>query len=123
MRCLLNCARLNFVFFDDPEAVRPKPRTGSQEALETDIDWVRKHTEFGEHARRWDDRRPPRSAWVAATPAGALDEAERWIGSARAAPRCRPRRRRLLSSPAARHIRAAATVVGIGLAAGFVCRA
>src|SRR5262245_13248738 len=47
-------------------------------ALNTNIDWIRKHTEFGEAARRWD----------AAGRAGglllrspALEQAEHWIGS------------------------------------------
>jgi hypothetical protein len=44
--------RLNFVFFDDPvqfEASVDK----LADALRTDIGWIRRHTEFGEAARRW----------------------------------------------------------------------
>jgi hypothetical protein len=44
--------RLNFIFFDDP--VRFDVAADQlAEALQTDIVWVRQHTEFGEAARRW----------------------------------------------------------------------
>jgi hypothetical protein len=45
-------ARLNFIFFDD-EARFDESVNRLAEALATDIDWIRKHTEFGESARRW----------------------------------------------------------------------
>ena len=67
--------RLNFIFFDDPDHFEASADKLA-EALHTDIGWIRKHTEFGETARRWaeSDRqgglllRPP-----------VLEEAEYWI--------------------------------------------
>src|ERR1700761_658580 len=50
--------RLNFIFCDDParfEAVFDQ----LAEALRTDIGWIRKHTEFGEAARRWSETGRP----------------------------------------------------------------
>jgi len=44
-----------FVFFDD-EARFEESTARLADALSTDIEWIRKHTEFGELARRW--RRP-----------------------------------------------------------------
>jgi formylglycine-generating enzyme required for sulfatase activity len=44
--------RLNFIFFDNPtdfDAGADK----LADALQTDIDWIRQHTEYGEAARRW----------------------------------------------------------------------
>src|SRR6266478_4916251 len=51
-------ARLNFIFFDD-DARFDESANRLAEALATDIDWIRKHTAFGEVARRWSsDGRP-----------------------------------------------------------------
>ena len=68
-------ARLNYIFFDD-EVRFEASCDRLVAALETDIDWVRKHTEIGQFALRWS----------AAGRAGglllrspALEEAERWI--------------------------------------------
>src|ERR1700726_2773399 len=44
--------RLNFIFFDDP-ARFDVAADQLAVALQTDIGWVRQHTEFGEAARRW----------------------------------------------------------------------
>src|ERR1700722_279364 len=44
--------RLNFIFFDDPERFEASTDELA-DALRTDIDWIRRHTEFGEQARRW----------------------------------------------------------------------
>jgi hypothetical protein len=44
--------RLNFIFFDDAAHFEPSADRLA-EALQTDIDWIRQHTEFGEAARRW----------------------------------------------------------------------
>src|SRR6516164_9376462 len=46
-------AKLNFIFFDD-EAQFDERADQLAEALNTDIEWIRKHTEFGEAAQRWD---------------------------------------------------------------------
>src|SRR5262249_54327538 len=45
-------ARLNFIFFDD-DARFEASADRLADALGTDIAWIRQHTEFGEHARRW----------------------------------------------------------------------
>src|SRR5258708_1577654 len=44
--------RLNFIFFDDPAGFEANA-DALAEALQTDIGWIRQHTEFGEAARRW----------------------------------------------------------------------
>jgi hypothetical protein len=44
--------RLNFISFDDP-ACFDVAADQLAEALQTDIVWIRQHTEFGEAARRW----------------------------------------------------------------------
>jgi hypothetical protein len=53
--------RLNFIFFDD--AAR---------------EWIRKHTEFGEAARRWTAAERPRGLLLHSP---VLEEAERWIAA------------------------------------------
>src|SRR6266851_6339953 len=45
-------ARLNFVFFED-DARFEESADRLADALNTDISWIRQHTEFGEQARRW----------------------------------------------------------------------
>ncbi len=80
--------RLNFIFFDDP-ARFDASADRLAEALQTDIGWVRQHTEFGEAARR--GRRPPARAGCCCVrpfwrrPSGGSPRA-------RAARRSRPRR-------------------------------
>ncbi len=67
--------RLNFVYFDDPNRFK-----ASVDALATavgiDIGWVRRHTEFGESARRWVAAKRP-SGFLLRSPL--LEEAEHWI--------------------------------------------
>jgi hypothetical protein len=69
--------RLNFIFFDEADRFEASADQLA-EALQTDIGWIRQHTEFGELARRW---------LAAGRPGGlllrspALEEAERWIAS------------------------------------------
>ena len=46
-------AKLNFIFFDD-EAQFDQRADQLAEALNTDIAWVRQHTDFGEQTRRWE---------------------------------------------------------------------
>lgn len=69
--------RLNWVDFSDPAAF--DERMGLlAEALTTDIEWVRKHTEFGEQSRRWAQAgRPGPRGLLLRSPV--LEEAERWI--------------------------------------------
>ncbi len=69
--------RLNFIFFTD-EAKFDESAGQLVEALETDIEWIRKHTEFGEAARRWAQAgRPGPRGLLLRSPT--LEEAERWI--------------------------------------------
>jgi TIR domain len=44
--------RLNFIFFDDQERFNASADRLA-EALQTDIGWIRRHTEFGDAAHRW----------------------------------------------------------------------
>jgi WD40 repeat protein len=70
-------ARLNFIFFDDP-AQFEKSADKLAEALNTDIGWIRRHTELGELARRWTSAKRP-SGLLLRSPL--LEEAERWIAA------------------------------------------
>src|SRR5882724_7628819 len=71
--------RLNFIFFDDTAQFDAK-LAQLAEALVTDIDWVRKHTEFGEAARRWSEAgRPGPRGLLLHSPV--LQVAEEWIAS------------------------------------------
>src|SRR5580693_1766599 len=69
--------RLNFVFFDDP-ARFDASLDRLVEALQTDIDWIRKHTEYGEAARQWSAAGRPGGLLLRSP---ALEGAERWIAS------------------------------------------
>jgi formylglycine-generating enzyme required for sulfatase activity len=91
--------RLNFIFFDEPEQFEASADRLA-EALQTDIAWVRRHTEFGDTAHRWVEAgrpggmllRPPvldqAEAWLAFRPGGApapTAEAEAFIAQSRKA--------------------------------------
>jgi tetratricopeptide (TPR) repeat protein len=69
--------RLNFVFFDDPAKFEASVDKLT-EALQTDIGWIRRHTEYGEAARRWSGT-GRRGGLLLRSPA--LEEAEHWIAS------------------------------------------
>jgi WD40 repeat protein len=69
--------RLNFIFFDDGDRFEVSADQLAQ-ALNTDIGWVRKHTDFGEAARRWASAGRP-SGLLLRSPT--LEEAELWIAS------------------------------------------
>jgi tetratricopeptide (TPR) repeat protein len=69
--------RLNFVFFDDPARFEASADQLAA-ALNTDIAWVRQHTEYGEAARRW-AAGGHKSGLLLRSPV--LEEAERWIAS------------------------------------------
>jgi hypothetical protein len=72
-------ARLNFIFFDD-DAQFDESADRLTEALATNIDWIRKHTQFGEVAHRWSpDGRPGPRGLLLRSPV--LEEAEHWIAS------------------------------------------
>jgi hypothetical protein len=70
-------AKLNFVFFDD-ESRFEESADRLAEALNTDIGWIRQHTDFGEQARRWVESRRPGGLLLRSP---ILEEAERWISS------------------------------------------
>src|SRR5215831_16182457 len=70
-------AKLNFIFFDD--AVRfDESADQLVEALNTDIAWIRQHTEFGGQARRWAQAKGA-SGLLLRSPV--LEDAEHWIAS------------------------------------------
>jgi tetratricopeptide (TPR) repeat protein len=70
-------ARLNFIFFEDASRFEVSLELLA-EALKTDIGWIRKHTEFGEVARRWVTATRPAGLLLRSP---VLEEAERWIGA------------------------------------------
>ena len=70
-------AKLNFIFFDD-DARFDESVNRLAEALATDIDWIRQHTEIGEQARRWASADRPRGLLLRSP---ALEQAERWIAA------------------------------------------
>jgi tetratricopeptide (TPR) repeat protein len=69
--------RLNFIFFDDPVRFEVSADLLA-EALQSDIGWIRQHTEFGEAARRWAAAGRPGGLLLRSP---VLEEAERWIAS------------------------------------------
>jgi formylglycine-generating enzyme required for sulfatase activity len=69
--------RLNFIFFDDPK--RFDESAGRlADALETDISWIRQHTEYGESERRWAASGRPNGLLLQSP---ILDLAEHWLVS------------------------------------------
>jgi tetratricopeptide (TPR) repeat protein len=70
-------AKLNFIFFDDATQFE-QSADQLAEALNTDIGWVRQHTDFGEQARRWTQAKAA-SGLLLRSPV--LEQAERWIAS------------------------------------------
>jgi WD40 repeat protein len=70
-------ARLNFISFADP-AHFDDASARLVEALRTDIEWVRRHTEFGEMARRWDAANRSGSLLLRGP---VLEDAEQWIAA------------------------------------------
>jgi WD40 repeat protein len=69
--------RLNFIFFDDPNAFDINANRLA-EALETDIEWIRRHTEFTQFAQRWHHAGRPGPGGLLLRPP-ILDEAEGWM--------------------------------------------
>jgi TIR domain len=115
-------AKLNFEFFDD-DAQFEANADRLAEALNTDIAWIRQHTNFGEQARRWALAkgstglllRSPvleqAERWIAARPKGApapTDETQAFIRRSRQAA---TRRRNILTGSLA-----AGLVLALGLA-------
>ena len=69
--------RLNFIFFDDP--ARFDDRIDRLvDALQTDIGWIRQHTEYGEAERRWAAAGRPRGLLLQSP---TLEVAEYWVAS------------------------------------------
>jgi WD40 repeat protein len=72
-------ARLNFLPFTEEDAFEEKCDNLAN-ALQTDISWIRKHTEFGELAGRWAaSGRPGPKGLLLRSPL--LEEGEHWISS------------------------------------------
>jgi hypothetical protein len=68
-------SRLNFISFEDqPHFERNADQL--EDALSTNIEWIRKHTEFGELSRRWEETGKPRGLLLRSP---SLEEAEAWI--------------------------------------------
>jgi len=71
--------RLNFECFEDPQ-VFDRNVDRLVDALQADIHWIRKHTEFGAQAHNWAEAgQASRSGLCLRSPM--LEEAERWIAS------------------------------------------
>src|SRR3984893_8630239 len=70
-------AKLNFIFFDDAARFE-QSADRLAEALNTDISWIRQHTEFGEQARRWALSKGLGGLLLRSP---VLEQAERWIAS------------------------------------------
>jgi hypothetical protein len=68
-------AKLNFIFFDDASRFE-ESADKLAEALNTDIGWIRQHTEYGEAERRWSAAERP-SGLLLHSPT--LEVAEHWI--------------------------------------------
>jgi hypothetical protein len=68
---------LNWIFFDDPPLFGERMDQLTK-ALETDIEWIRKHTQFSEFAQRWDAAERPGPAGLMLRPP-LLTEAEALI--------------------------------------------
>ena len=69
--------RLNFIFFDDPARFEASADQLA-EALQTDIGWIRQHTEFGEAVQHWSAAGRPGGLLLRSP---VLEQAERWIAS------------------------------------------
>jgi formylglycine-generating enzyme required for sulfatase activity len=68
-------SRLNFIGFEDQTHFE-RNADQLEDALSTNIEWIRKHTEFGELSRRWEEAGNPRGLLLRSP---ALEEAEAWI--------------------------------------------
>jgi TIR domain len=67
----------NFIFFDD-ESQFASSMDRLVEALNTDIDWLRLHTEYGQAARKWSNEKRPRGLLLRSP---SLERAEKWVNS------------------------------------------
>jgi WD40 repeat protein len=69
--------QLNFIFFDNPSQFQSSADR-LVEAFVTDIHWIRRHTEFGEAARRWGAEGERGDSLLRAS---RLEQAEQWIAT------------------------------------------
>jgi hypothetical protein len=69
--------QLNVIFFDDPARFEGSADRLA-EALDTNIEWIRQHTEYGETERRWSAAGHPRGLLLHSP---TLEVAEHWIAS------------------------------------------
>ena len=69
--------RLNFIYFDNPERFDASADALAS-ALETDINWIRQHTEYGQGERRWSSAGRPNGLLLQPP---TLDLAEYWLAS------------------------------------------
>ena len=115
-------SELNFIFFDD-SAQFEEHADQLAEALNTNIGWIRQHTDFGEQARRWAGASEPSGSplrspvleraerWIAARPSGATaptEETQRFVRRSR---QVTTRRRNILTGSLA-----AGLLLALGLA-------
>jgi hypothetical protein len=70
-------AKLNFIFFDN-ETQFEQSANNLADALQTDIGWIRQHTEYGEAERRWSAAGRPRGLLLQSP---TLELAEHWLVS------------------------------------------
>ena len=117
-------AKLNFVFFDD-EARFEANADRLAEALDTDIAWIRQHTDFGERARHWFLGKAPSGLllrspvleqaerWIAARPRGAPEPTEETQAFIRASRQGATRRRNVLTSSLAAGLVVALALAGL----------
>jgi hypothetical protein len=70
-------SQLNFIFFDDATKFGDS-MDRLVEALTTNIDWVRRHTQFGVNSRSWIEARRPNGLLLRSP---LLELAEQWIAS------------------------------------------
>ena len=114
----MELAQLNFVFFDDETAFDASVDRLT-DALKTNIDWVRRHTNLGASARAWDGAKRPNGLLLRSP---ALEEAEQWIASRPpGAPEPTPETRSFIAnsrtaSTRRRNIIAASSLAGLVLA-------
>ena len=69
--------RINFELFED-SGMFEQNVDRLTEALQVDLGWIRKHTEFGEQAHSWAAAGRPRGLLL---PSSILEEAEHWIAA------------------------------------------
>jgi WD40 repeat protein len=111
--------RLNFIFFDDPGRFEASADQLA-EALQTDIGWIRQHTEFGEAAHRWSAAGRPRGLLLRSP---VLEEAERWIASRPQGAPSPTKETQLIISESRRSATRRRNVLTGGLAAAFLVTA